>query len=175
MPLPRSGCSGRWLGRWRQAGGRPAREGAGIPPPAARPGAPGRARRAALTQRAQVLLEILVGQHLPVPGKVDRHFRGRLGPDRDRAGGSRSGFAERSGWWAARKCAPSGGRGSWGGDSWIASAHKASGRIHRSCRSSPLSGAGPGMSQGQVVPGPPPPRSDLQFPSLGRKRRWRWR
>lgn len=46
-------------------------------------GGPGRVRRAALTQRTQILLEILVGQHLPVPGKVDRHFWGQPGPDGD--------------------------------------------------------------------------------------------
>lgn len=46
-------------------------------------GGPGRVPRAALTQRTQILLEILVGQHLPVPGKVDRHFWGQPGPDGD--------------------------------------------------------------------------------------------
>ena len=35
----------------------------------------------------------------------------RLGPDGDRRGRSRCGQAVRSGWWAARKCASSGGRG----------------------------------------------------------------
>lgn len=41
-----------------------------------------------LTQRAQVLLEILVSQHLPIPGEVDWHFGGRMAPDGHEAGGS---------------------------------------------------------------------------------------
>ena len=41
--------------------------------------------------------------------------------------------------------------GSGGGDSGIASAHGAGGRIHRSGRSAPLSGAGAGRSQGPVT------------------------
>lgn len=46
-------------------------------------------------------------------------------------------------------CPPEAG-GSRGGDSWIAGAHKAGGRIHRSGRSAPLRGAGAGRAEGQV-------------------------
>lgn len=59
-----------------------------------------------LTQRAQVLLEILVSQHLPIPGEVDRHFGGRMGPDGREAGGSSCWLRWGSGYWRD----PAGGR-----------------------------------------------------------------
>lgn len=82
MPGPRPGCSGRRQGL-TEAGRWAAGSGGRWDPTLRRPaGRPDRARRAALTQRPQVLLEILVGQHLPVPGEVDRHFGGRTGARR---------------------------------------------------------------------------------------------
>lgn len=148
--------------------------------PAGRPGAERRGQL--LTEGAQVLLEILVGQHLPVPGEVDRHFGGLLGRDGHGAGKSSSGLCGRSG--SGRD--PGGGRP---GNVRPPGAGGSAGRRQLDFRRAqsprevpwqpsllPLRGGGAGTG---VVGGPGLSlalghlHSDLQVASQGR-RRWGW-
>ena len=104
-----------------------------------------------LTESAQVLLEILVGQHLPVPGEVDRHFGGYWGGTAtEQAGAAATDAVGVVG--GPEMCARRGQGAPRGGDSWIPGAHKARGRSPRSRRSAPFAGAGRGQgaSEGQV-------------------------
>lgn len=117
---------------------------------AGRPGAKLGGQR--LTERAQVLLEILVGQHLPVPGEVDGHFGRRWGPDGRGAGGG-SGY--RSG--------PAGGQpgsarppvGRWQLDSALAQSPRED--PGQPSLLLPWRGAGAGCWRARFVPGPRPP------------------